>query len=87
MKYFDNRVNFLKNKTLEDFQTKSKNALSPDANLYYQSNKLLLSKGKKYLTKYDYINDREYSKTDLKVVDDPEFWGDQEHLRIYEKKP
>ena len=87
MKYFDNRVNFLKNKTLEDFQTKSKNALSPDANIYYQSNKLLLSKGKKYLTKYDYINDREYSKTDLKVVDDPEFWGDQEHLRIYEKKP
>jgi hypothetical protein len=86
MKYFDNQVNFLKDQTFDDFQTKSKKAFSPDVNLYYQSNKLLLSKGKKYLTKYDYINNRDYSGKDLRVVNSADFWADQDHLRVYEKK-
>ena len=82
MKYFDYKVSLKKEKSRED--TKSKlPELSND--LFYKSNKLLFSNGKKYLSKYDYSINRDYNGTDLQVVDDPKFWQDQDHVRIYKK--
>ena len=83
MKYFDYNVTLKKEKTFNDI---SQNDFEISDNLYYKSNKLLLSKNKKYLTFYDYLNGRDYNGKDLNVVDDPKFWQDQEHIRIYEKK-
>ena len=54
--------------------------------LFYKSNKLLLSEEKKYLTKYDWLFKREYNGKDLNIVDESSFWQDQEYLRIFKKK-
>ena len=83
MKYFDYKVKFQKEKTLEDIKDKTFD-FSDD--LYYKGNKLLFSNGKKYLNKYDYFAGRDYTGKDHTVVDDPKFWEDQDHIRIYEKK-
>ncbi len=80
MKYFDHRVSFKEGKPLTN------KSLDLSKNLYYKSNKLLFSDGKKYLNKYDYLNKRDYTGSDLTVVDDPNFWEEQDHIRIYEKK-
>ena len=82
MKYFDYKVSLKKEKSREDAKDKL-SELSND--LFYKSNKLLFSNGKKYLSKYDYSVDRDYNGTDLQVVDDPKFWQDQDHVRIYKK--
>ena len=82
MKYFDYKVSLKKEKTLKDIKDK---AFNISDNLHYKSNKLLFSNGKKYLSKYDYSVGRDYSGTDHKAVDDPKFWQDQEHVRIYKK--
>ena len=84
MKYFDYKVLLKKEKTREDIKDRFTDLSD---NQYYKSNKLLFSKGKKYLNKYDYFAGRDYTGEDHKVVDDPKFWEDQDHLRIYEKKP
>ena len=55
------------------------------SDFYYKSNKLLLSKEKKYLSKYDYLNDRPYNRKDLKIADDINFWEDLDFFRIYKK--
>jgi hypothetical protein len=82
MKYFDYKVSLKKEKSFEDAKDKLPE-LSSD--LFYKSNKLLFSNGKKYLSKYDYSIDRDYSGLDHEVVDDPKFWQDQDHVRIYKK--
>lgn len=84
MKYFDYKVLLKKEKTREDIKDRFTDLSD---NHYYKSNKLLFSKGKKYLNKYDYFAGRDYTGEDHKVLDDPKFWEDQDHLRIYEKKP
>ncbi len=82
MKYFDYKVSLKKEKTREDAKDKISELPS---GLFYKSNKLLFSNGKKYLSKYDYSIGRDYSGTDLQVVDDPKFWQDQDYVRIYKK--
>jgi len=85
MKYFDNKIILKKEKTLKDLKESNKSfAFSKD--LYYKSNKLMLSKEKKYLNKYDFFANREYQGKDHKIINDPKFWEDQDYLRIYEKK-
>lgn len=84
MKYFDYKVTLKKQKTLDDAQ---KENFKLSDNLYYKSNKLLLSENKKYLTFYDYVHGRDYTGKNLSVVDHPKFWQDQAHLRIFEEKP
>jgi|TARA_R110001583_G_scaffold86596_1_gene226181 hypothetical protein len=82
MKYFDYKVSLKKEKSKENVKGK----LPESSNdLFYKSNKLLFSNGKKYLSKYDYSVDRDYNGTDLQVVDDPKFWQDQDYIRIYKK--
>ena len=82
MKYFDYKVSLKKEKSREDAKDKLPESSS---DLFYKSNKLLFSNGKKYLSKYDYSIDRDYNGTDLQVADDPKFWQDQDHVRIYKK--
>ena len=82
MKYFDYKVTLKKEKHFNDISPRDFN-LSDD--LFYKSNKLLLSQNKKYFTAYDYFNDRNYEGKDLNIVDDPKFWQDQDHIRIYQK--
>jgi len=82
MKYFDYKVSLKKEKTLKDIKDK---AFDISDNLHYKSNKLLFSNGKKYLNKYDYFVGRDYTGDDHAAIDDPRFWEDQDHLRIYEK--
>ena len=83
MKYFDYKVLLKKEKTRKDLG----DGLADLSNDYhYKSNKLLFSNGKKYLNKYDYFAGRYYNWKDHIVVDDPKFWEDQDHIRIYEKK-
>jgi len=82
MKYFDYKVSLKKEKVREDAGDKLPKLSD---NLFYKSNKLLFSNGKKYLNKYDYFVGRDYNGTDHEVVDDFRFWEDQDHLRIYEK--
>ena len=82
MKYFDYKVSLKKEKTRKDAENKIPE-LSSDS--FYKSNKLLFSNGKKYLSKYDYSVGRDYNGTDHKAIDDPKFWQDQEHVRIYKK--
>ena len=82
MKYFDYKVKFQKEKTLEDIKDKTFD-FSDD--LYYKSNKLLFSNGKKYLNKYDFSVKRDYTGDDHTVVNDPNFWEDQDYIRIYKK--
>ena len=53
-------------------------------NLFYKSNKVILSNGKRYLSKFDFLKKREYKGKNLEIVDDPVFWVDSDHLRIYE---
>ena len=83
MKYFDYKVLLKREKTREDL--KDRLVGSPN-DYHYKSNKLLFSNGKKYLNKYDYFAGRDYTGKDHTVVDDPKFWEDQDHIRIYEKK-
>jgi hypothetical protein len=85
MKYFDNKIILKKEKTFEDLKESNK-SFTFSENFYYKSNKLLLSNGKKYLNKYDYLAGREYKGENHKIVNDPKFWEDQDYLRIYEKK-
>ena len=82
MKYFDYKVSLKKETCKEDAKGKLDDLPSE---CYFKSNKLLFSNKKKYLSKYDYITGREYTGKDHKVVDDPKFWHDLEHIRIYEK--
>ena len=82
MKYFDYKVSLKKESCKEDAKGKLDDLPSE---CYFKSNKLLFSNKKKYLSKYDYITGREYTGKDHKVVDDPKFWHDLEHIRIYEK--
>tara|TARA_Y100000310_G_C20677581_1_gene813988 strand:+ start:1949 stop:3127 length:1179 start_codon:yes stop_codon:yes gene_type:complete len=82
MKYFDYKVSLKKEKVREDVGDKL-SKLSD--NLFYKSNKLLFSNGKKYLSKYDYFAGRDYNGIDYEVVDDFRFWEDQDYVRIYEK--
>jgi hypothetical protein len=82
MKYFDYKVSLKKEKTREDAKDKLPELSN---NLFYKSNKLLFSNGKKYLSKYDYSISRDYNGTDHEVIDDPKFWQDQDHVRIYKK--
>lgn len=82
MKYFDYKVSLKKDKTKQDAKGKLDNL--PE-NCFFKSNKLLFSNKKKYLSKYDYIIDRDYTGEDHKIVDDPKFWHDLDHIRIYEK--
>jgi len=84
MKYFDNKIILKKEKTFEDLKESNK-SFTFSENFYYKSNKLLLSNGKKYLNKYDYLAGREYKGENHKIVNDPKFWEDQDYLRIYEK--
>ena len=80
LKYFDYKVTYKKVKTKEDIKDFT---FSDD--FYFKSNKLLLSKEKKYLSKYDYVNNRPYKKQDLKIVDNADFWEDLDFFRIYKK--
>ena len=80
LKYFDHKVTYKKVKTKEDIKD-----FEFSKDFQFKSNKLLLSKEKKYLSKYDYINNRPYEKQDLKIVDDPDFWEDLDFFRIYKK--
>ena len=50
MKYFDNKIKLKKDATFDDLQ-KTNESFVFSENLYYKSNKLLLSDGKKYLSK------------------------------------
>ena len=84
LKYFDHKIEFNKEKTIEDLK-KRKDSLDFSQELFYKSNKLLLSKSKKYLSTYDYLADRQYQGEDLVVVNDEKFWQDQDYLRIYKK--
>jgi hypothetical protein len=84
MKYFDHKIILKKEKTFEDLK-ESNESFTFSENFYYKSNKLLLSNGKKYLNKYDYLAGREYKGESHKIVNDPKFWEDQDYLRIYEK--
>ena len=80
LKYFDYKVTYKKVKTKEDVKD-----FEFSKDFQFKSNKLLLSKEKKYLSKYDYINNRPYERQDLKIVDSPDFWEDLDFFRIYKK--
>ena len=80
LKYFDYKVVYKKTKTKKDMEN-----FEFSSDFYYKSNKLLLSKEKKYLSKYDYLNDRRYNRKDLKIADDINFWEDLDFFRIYKK--
>ena len=84
MKYFDYKLSLKKEKTFKDIKNKPFDPSSK--HLYYKSNKLMMANGKKYLNKYDYFAGRDYTGQDHTIVDDPRFWEDQDHVRIYEKK-
>tara|TARA_R100001082_G_C4363528_1_gene160639 strand:+ start:1989 stop:3149 length:1161 start_codon:yes stop_codon:yes gene_type:complete len=80
LKYFDHKVIYQKIKIKEDIKD-----FEFSKDFQFKSNKLLLSKEKKYLSKYDYVNNRPYEKRDLKIVDNPDFWEDLDFFRIYKK--
>ncbi len=80
-KYFDSKIVMHEQKTLKDMKD-----FEFCKDLFYKSNKLLLSEEKKYLTKYDWLFKREYNGEDLNIVDESSFWEDQEYLRIFKKK-
>ncbi len=84
MKYFDHKLSLREDKSFDDI--KDKKNLDLSKKLYYKSNKLLISNEKKYLNKFDYLNGRDYTGEDHTVVNDPNFWEDQDYIRIYEKK-
>ena len=84
MKYFDSKIVSNKEKTFEDLKQYNKDFQFSE-NLYYKSNKLILSDQKKYSSKYDWLNNREYKTENHTIVDDPAFWQDQDYFRIYEK--
>ena len=79
-KYFDNKITLHKEKTLEDAKK-----FEFSAEFFYKSNKLILSKQKKYLSKYDYLNNRDYNGQDLNIAKDNSFWQDQDYFRIFKK--
>lgn len=84
MKYFDHSILLKKDKTLEDLKKDNDSFVFSD-DMYFKSNKLILAKGKKYLTKYHYFADHEYKGKEQTIVNDQKFWEDQEYIRIYEK--
>ena len=84
MKYFDHKLSLREDKSFDDI--KDKKNLDLSKKLYYKSNKLLISNEKKYLNKFDYLNGRDYTGEDHTVVNDPNFWEDQDYIRIYEKE-
>ena len=83
MKYFDHSILLKKDKTLEDLKKDNDSFVFSD-DMYFKSNKLILAKGKKYLTKYHYFADHEYKGKEQTIVNDQKFWEDQEYIRIYD---
>lgn len=77
LKFFDWGVEVLpKTKKPEDLS----------GNLFFQSGKLVFRNSKKYPSKFHAVNNIESEGIYHKVIDDPEFWEELDHFRIFEKK-
>jgi len=83
MKFFDYTINKSDQPTKEDYDF----SLTEGQKYFFQSNKFILSKGEMFSSQTNWKNNR--PTTDLKewgeVVDEPEFWEEADHFRIFKK--
>ena len=87
-------VTALKDKELDDVKldfidydvnrliSRSKDEFGDPSNLYFKTNKMLLSGGKVYNSKINWINGIEGMHEYNKVIDSPDFWDEVEHFYL-----
>jgi hypothetical protein len=70
-------------------EKKSKKDLDPDVeigdNTFFKSGKLILSNGKKFQSKANWITGVDFDGSEQKVIDTVDFWEDLDYYIIYTK--